>query len=375
VRIRIAVPESTVSADVIDAAAEAVTRLDEQLLRNGDAPTFREALPHVRWRPEPPGDEHFDNAAVVMGRGWGDCDDLAPWHAASLRVTGQDPGAVARSVPSGPNKWHVMVQRGDGRWEDPSAQAGMPKNVDPDARDRVSGVGAGGECIQFTAVDEYGNEYSGQLCAAVAPMFPGRPSVAVKPVNGGFAARADIPWRYGEPYPDPQVVGMHFKHARPLSANVRYALSSTAHGWNPHDALTDAVVGVISCAEAAGVADPADVAKLLAFEALARGAHPYDVESALLDQFGDSVVGILPLLAAAAPSILSSMGPMLSAVPGLSGMLGPLAGMIPGMGGAPPGAAPAAAAPAPGGGGSPFGHAMGQPGMFATPGGPVIVRF
>src|SRR5262245_39874367 len=94
-RVNVAIPEAHVTRPVLDAALEATTRLNEQLLKEGVVPPFRKAVNAVRWKPEPPGDEHFDHAAVVLGRGWGDCDDLAPWHAASLRATGEDPGAKA----------------------------------------------------------------------------------------------------------------------------------------------------------------------------------------------------------------------------------------------------------------------------------------
>src|SRR5437899_3720477 len=109
-RLRIAVPEQHVEPNVIDAALEAVTRLDEHMIRSGSVPTFDAAHTQVKWRPENMGDEHFDHAETVLKRGWGDCDDLAPWKAATLRATGEDPGAVARVVPTGPNTFHALVQ-------------------------------------------------------------------------------------------------------------------------------------------------------------------------------------------------------------------------------------------------------------------------
>lgn len=44
----------------------------------------------VLYQKEPwaPGYERFDNCKVVLARGWGDCDDLAPYRAADLRVFG-----------------------------------------------------------------------------------------------------------------------------------------------------------------------------------------------------------------------------------------------------------------------------------------------
>lgn len=126
-RLCVGIPEPNVSKPVLEAAAEAVTRLDEDLIRQGKAPDFHDALEHgqVKWKPEPPGNENFDNAETVVKRGWGDCDDLAPWRAASARATGEDPGARAIAVRRSPTLWHMMVRRSDGRLEDPSVEAGM----------------------------------------------------------------------------------------------------------------------------------------------------------------------------------------------------------------------------------------------------------
>jgi hypothetical protein len=126
-QVRVAIPEHAVGPATLEPALEATTRVDEHLIRTGIVPLASTAIAAgVRWRPEPPGDESFDHGDIVWGRGWGDCDDLAPWHAASLRVTGEDPGARAIVIPSGPQTWHAIVQRSSGRLEDPSLAAGMP---------------------------------------------------------------------------------------------------------------------------------------------------------------------------------------------------------------------------------------------------------
>ena len=118
----------------------------------------------VRWKPEPPGDEHFDLSTTVAKRGWGDCDDLAPWRAAELRVTGQDPEAYSYVYPSGPHRWHAIVRRGDGSDEDPS---------------RAAGMGAVG-----------GDEYGGPFWPS---MFGNRLSLATYPLRQGWAGRVDVP--------------------------------------------------------------------------------------------------------------------------------------------------------------------------------------
>lgn len=100
----------------------------------------------VRYREEPAdwALEHFDTIPVVFTRGWGDCDDLAPWRAAELRFTGEDQKADImvkwkRNPETGKKLYHVVVRRSnlraaDGRWtfkddlgiyEDPSRVLGM----------------------------------------------------------------------------------------------------------------------------------------------------------------------------------------------------------------------------------------------------------
>lgn len=164
-RIRLAVPDAATSPEVLDAALEAVTRTNEKLIASGNVPLASEAIAAgVKWKPEPPGDEHFDNAARVASRGWGDCDDLAPYHAASLRVTGEDPEARATVIRTGPKRWHAVVERSDGSVDDPSADAGM-------------------------------YDYH----APLQPKLRGNDAmikVATKQVNGVWCARCDVPWAH-----------------------------------------------------------------------------------------------------------------------------------------------------------------------------------
>lgn len=167
-RVRLSVPSDLNRDEAeasINAALESVTRAAEPLVRRGRVPSFLRALKagRVRWRPEPPGDEHFDLPGTVLKRGWGDCDDLAPWHAASLRASGVDPEATAIVRPSGPGRWHALVQRSDGSIEDPSRAAGM------------GSVG--------------GDEYLGPLQPA---LYDGM-QLATLPWGGGWAGRVDVP--------------------------------------------------------------------------------------------------------------------------------------------------------------------------------------
>jgi hypothetical protein len=234
VRINVAVPESNVSAPVLDAALESVTRLNENMLQNGEVPTFRRALRShgIQWRPEPPGAEHFDHAQTVLGRRWGDCDDLAPYHAASLRSTGEDPDATAIVVPSGPKMWHAVVQRGNGDIDDPSKEAGM-------GRPR----GARGAALPMLSA------HGG---SSVVGAYRIRPQIALRPAYGIWQARADMPWHWREHEDHDDISANDFSmaalHASPVAST----------------ALVGAIEGAIDLANAAGYGDPEHVDRLLA---------------------------------------------------------------------------------------------------------------
>jgi hypothetical protein len=195
-RIRLAIPDAHVNADVLDAALEATTRAAASQMAAGDAPTFSDLLRSgVRWQPEHFTDgEHFDLPSVVGERGWGDCDDLAPTLAAELRARGHDTGARARVVPSGPDRWHAVVQLSDGTIVDPSRMAGMK--------------GQGG------------------VHGAIAkPMTKvGESALAIAPHNGEWFARTDVPWKHSH-------------------------IASIAHDRDPVRAVDRSVVGALACGE------------------------------------------------------------------------------------------------------------------------------
>lgn len=241
-RINVAIPEANVKKPVLDAALEAVTRLNEELIKSGASPTFKEQLqgPGVKWKPEPPGAEHFDHAGIVARRGWGDCDDLAPWHAASLRVKGIDPGAKAVVVRSGPNRWHAIVERSSGKFEDPSEAAGMGSG---------NGMGiSGGIALPMM---QGPNEISGAYIV--------RPQLALRPVDYGWEARTDIPWHWRDGLnskPSPGDIAMTALHQHPVA----------------NTAIVGALAGAVELADAAGFADPAHVKRLRCFRDYCEGA-------------------------------------------------------------------------------------------------------
>lgn len=69
--------------------------------------------------------EHWLTAPVLFESGSGDCEDLATCLAAGYRVSGKDPDAIAIARRNSIGGYHIVVQRGDGRIEDPSKVLGM----------------------------------------------------------------------------------------------------------------------------------------------------------------------------------------------------------------------------------------------------------
>jgi hypothetical protein len=65
------------------------------------------------------------HAVDVLGEKWGDCEDLAAYRAAELRVSGEDPDAAVTVYQSGPGRYHAVVARSGGVLEDPSRALGM----------------------------------------------------------------------------------------------------------------------------------------------------------------------------------------------------------------------------------------------------------
>jgi len=70
--------------------------------------------------------EEFADIATIISRGWGDCDDLAPWRCAELREAGEKAKIRIQWKTTKAGKlFHIVVRRGDGSVEDPSAVLGM----------------------------------------------------------------------------------------------------------------------------------------------------------------------------------------------------------------------------------------------------------
>jgi hypothetical protein len=197
-RIRVAIPDTLVGPATIGPTLESVTRLNQALLRQGLVPRLSTLIRRgrVRWRPEPRGHgEHFDAADTVVARGWGDCDDLAPYWAAELRETGVDPHARVTIKRTGAHRWHAIVRRSDGSVDDPSAAAGMPSSVD------------------------------GVAIAHDRPLRAGAPVVDVANWPGwGWLARADLPLG------DYLSLAHYAVAPDPRTAAAEAALSGACHG-------------------------------------------------------------------------------------------------------------------------------------------------
>jgi len=229
VRINTAVPEEHVSKPILDASLEAVTRLDEALVEAREVPPMDQVMNRIRWKPEPPGDEHFDHAKKILKRGHGDCDDMAPYWAATLRATGKDPGAKAVVRRSGPKMWHAIVQRSNGKIDDPSKWTGMPTRK----RNGPPGVGA-------AILDPLGNPYHD------VGTYIARPKLLVRPVRKGpwssevesWQARADLPWHFN-PGNSPADIAMASLHQSPVASQ----------------AVVGAVLGAIQLGEESGFVD------------------------------------------------------------------------------------------------------------------------
>lgn len=296
-RINVAVPESNVQPEVLDAALEAVTRLNEDMIEKREVPIFKEALEQgIQWRPEPPGQEHFDHAAKVVGRGWGDCDDLAPYQAASLRVTGVDPDAKAVVVQSGPKRWHAVVERGDGSIDDPSADAGM--------HEWYANKGNRGATVPMLST-------RGE--SSVVGAYRIRPQIALRPAYGSWQARADLPWHWREhednDTPSRGDFAMAALHSAPVAAT----------------ALVGCIDGLIDLADAANFGDDEHVMRLQAIADHIEGADYHE----LLEEYGpehaEAAVHVVGSFWSGLKNIVKKVAPVVSKAVQFVPGVGPIA--------------------------------------------------
>ena len=110
----------------LDAALEGLVRLNLQMFRAASqagrpVPSVYKA--GIHWQRDQ--GETWDTADIVRRRGYGDCEDLAAWRAAELRMQGIPAAAVVRQSNSPGVAWHAVVALPGGKFEDPSAKLGM----------------------------------------------------------------------------------------------------------------------------------------------------------------------------------------------------------------------------------------------------------
>lgn len=380
-RLMIAIPEANVKKPVLDGALEAVTRLNEDLIRSGASPTSDQLISAgAKWEPEPPGQEHFDHGALIAKRGKGDCDDWAPLHAATLRVTGEDPEAMAVVRKSGPKRWHAVVQRSDGSIDDPSLAAGMP--------------GAGQAWGVHGAV--LPKMFEG-MQTNVSGTFIATPHLALRPVADrhgqveAWQARTDLPWHW-HPGNSPNDVAMASLHQSPVSSqaivgavrgafNVGLSNDADPETLRRLSAIADACEGYpweelaarygTEHADAAGAVVGSFFGK--AFKALKAAANPFDLArkgiklvspkaarafgaitptTANILKYGPKAAGFIPGIGPAAAAALKMASPLLKKsiakeqhvpptqrTPGAPGAVSPGFGLVQNFYGYAPGAA------------------------------------
>jgi hypothetical protein len=105
---------------------EALTAVNVAWLReHGETPWLYES--GVRYQEEPPGRDEWQDIPETLARREGDCEDLACWRLAELRVRSREDARpfVKRTVYGPRTVYHVAVRRPGGRIEDPSRVLGM----------------------------------------------------------------------------------------------------------------------------------------------------------------------------------------------------------------------------------------------------------
>jgi hypothetical protein len=114
----------TVDVRHLNVLVRALCALDVLYLRaNPRTPLIKQS--GVRYQTQPHGCERFRTIPDILRQGNGDCDQLAPWRAAELRVR-EGIKAMPEVRRMGKNLWHVYVRLPDGSVEDISAHLGMP---------------------------------------------------------------------------------------------------------------------------------------------------------------------------------------------------------------------------------------------------------
>lgn len=129
-----------VSNVVLEALLECLVQINVAMMKSRPFPDLYRS--HVRYKQEPLGEENWRDAAIVLATGFGDCEDLAAYRVAELRVKHGVPAkCVFRwktfnvQTSTGPRKvklYHILVGVWQGNQlllEDPSKKLGMPSHA------------------------------------------------------------------------------------------------------------------------------------------------------------------------------------------------------------------------------------------------------
>lgn len=122
------------SEAVLRLLLEALTLSDEIWLRtHPSAPGIYAS--GVRYKREPDGVEIWQSIPALLSSRFGDCEDLACWRTAELRIRGiaAQPAFYFRRIGE-TLLYHIVVRLPDGQIEDPSAKLGMGASAPEVAR-------------------------------------------------------------------------------------------------------------------------------------------------------------------------------------------------------------------------------------------------
>lgn len=112
--------------DALACLLEALTLVNVAWLRErGEVPSLYES--GVLYEEEPQGRDDWQDIPETLSLRVGDCEDLACWRLAELRVRFRENARpFVKCAVYGPRTvYHVAVRRADGRIEDPSRILGM----------------------------------------------------------------------------------------------------------------------------------------------------------------------------------------------------------------------------------------------------------
>jgi hypothetical protein len=119
--MRIVLDDIPPSPTALVAFLEGMVALNCAIILEEDLPSVYDVARYVR---EAPGREVWKHAKLVADTGTGDCEDLACYRAAELRVREGEPARVD-VIRTGARTLHAVVRRDDGAIEDVAKALGM----------------------------------------------------------------------------------------------------------------------------------------------------------------------------------------------------------------------------------------------------------